>query len=109
MPSDGCCREGKAARPQAAGRCGVARDTGDHPSMVSRAGRCEVRRGRTRGRPGRAASPGDKVKQLLTMARENPSWGYTRLRGALDNLGLDLGRSTIRRILTEHGIEPAPL
>jgi hypothetical protein len=43
------------------------------------------------------------------MARENPSWGYTRLRGALENLGFDLGRSTIQRILTERGIEPAPL
>ncbi len=43
------------------------------------------------------------------MVRENPSWGYTRLRGALQNLGLGLGRSTIQRILTEHGIEPAPL
>jgi hypothetical protein len=43
------------------------------------------------------------------MARENPTWGYTRLRGALRNLGSDLGRSTIQRILKEHGIEPAPL
>lgn len=42
------------------------------------------------------------------MARENPSWGYTRLRGALKNLGLDLGRSTIQRVLRAHGIEPAP-
>jgi hypothetical protein len=58
---------------------------------------------RTRGRPGRPAIRGDKVKQLLTMARENPSWGYTRLRGALENLGFDLGRSTIQRILTEQG------
>jgi transposase len=64
---------------------------------------------RTRSGPGRPATRGDKVKQLLTMARENPSWGYTRLRGALENLGFDLGRSTIQRILTEHGIEPAPL
>jgi transposase len=60
---------------------------------------------RTRGGPGRPATRGDKVEQLLTMARENPSWGYTRLRGALENLGFDLGRSTIQRILTEHGIE----
>jgi transposase InsO family protein len=50
-----------------------------------------------------------RVQMLLTMAHENPSWGYTRLRGALENLGFDLGRSTIRRILTERGIEPAPL
>jgi putative transposase len=61
------------------------------------------------GAAGRPRSPDDRVGQLLTMARENPSWGYTSLRGALKNLGLDLGRSTIARILKEHGIEPAPL
>ena len=43
------------------------------------------------------------------MINPEPSWGYTRLRGALENVGLDIGRSTIQRILTEHGIEPAPL
>jgi transposase InsO family protein len=42
------------------------------------------------------------------MACENPGWGYTRLRGAMRNLGHELGRSTIRRILAERGIEPAP-
>jgi putative transposase len=57
----------------------------------------------------RAPDRADKVRQLVTMARENPSWGYTRLRGALENLGLHLGRSTIQRILKDHGIEPAPL
>ena len=57
----------------------------------------------------RATARAHKVQQLLTMARENPSWGYTRLRGALENVGLHLGRSTIQRILKEHGIEPAPL
>jgi len=48
------------------------------------------------------------VKQLLAMARENPTWGYTRLRGRAQEPGFDLGRSTIQRILKEHGIEPAP-
>lgn len=42
------------------------------------------------------------------MARENPTWGYTRLRGALKNVGFKLGRSTIARILKENGIDPAP-
>ena len=41
------------------------------------------------------------------MATENPGWGYTRLRGALSNLGYEIGRSTIKRILGEQGIEPA--
>lgn len=62
-----------------------------------------------RSSPGRPPSSVDKVAQLLTMARENPFWGYTRLRGALANLGLHLGRSTIRRILKGHGVEPAPV
>ncbi|HMA91212.1 MAG TPA: hypothetical protein VKP30_00940, partial [Polyangiaceae bacterium] len=41
------------------------------------------------------------------MAQENPSWGYTRLSGALFNLGHDLARNTIKAILKERGIEPA--
>src|SRR6202142_142340 len=62
-----------------------------------------------RRRPGRPRSRDKGLEQLLTMARENPSWGYTRLRGALRHVGHDLGRSTIQRILKEHGIEPAPV
>ena len=62
-----------------------------------------------RRRPGRPRSRGKGLEQLLTMARENPSWGYTRLRGALRHVGHDLGRSTIQRILKERGIEPAPV
>jgi hypothetical protein len=42
------------------------------------------------------------------MATANPGWGYTRLRGALWNLGHDLGRNTIKRILADAGLEPAP-
>jgi transposase InsO family protein len=42
------------------------------------------------------------------MARENPTWGYTRLRGALKNLGYEVGRNTIKRILADYGIVPAP-
>jgi transposase InsO family protein len=43
------------------------------------------------------------------MARENPTWGYTRLVGALDNLGHQVGRNTVKRILERHGLEPAPV
>jgi transposase InsO family protein len=65
--------------------------------------------GTSRRGPGRRCARRDVVAQLLAIARANRSWGYTRLRGALQNLGLEVGRSTIQRILAEHGIEPAPL
>jgi len=45
---------------------------------------------------------------IVKMAIENPAWGYTRIRGALDNLGHHAGRGTIANILKENGLEPAP-
>ena len=57
------------------------------------------------GRPRTAVEVAELVVQ---MAKENPSWGYTRIRGALANLGHDVGRSTIARILEDQGIEPSP-
>lgn len=45
---------------------------------------------------------------IVRMALDNPSWGYTRIRGALANLGHEVGRGTVASILKEHGIEPAP-
>ena len=59
--------------------------------------------------PGRPARHADLHEIVLRMARENPRWGYTRIVGALKNLGHDLARNTVKRILVAHGIAPAPL
>jgi hypothetical protein len=33
---------------------------------------------------------------------------HVRIRGALYNLAHEIGRNTIKRILLDHGLEPAP-
>jgi putative transposase len=58
--------------------------------------------------PGRPRIMKTIVELILQMALENPSWGYTRIRGALANLGHQVGRGAIANILRDHGIEPAP-
>jgi transposase InsO family protein len=42
------------------------------------------------------------------MAVENPTWGSTRIQGALKNVGYRVGRSTITRILKAAGVPPVP-
>ena len=42
------------------------------------------------------------------MARENPTWGYRRIQGALKNIGHRVARSTIAKTLKAHGISPVP-
>jgi transposase InsO family protein len=61
-----------------------------------------------RREPGRPRTMQKIVDLVLRMALENRSWGYTRIRGALANLGHEVGRGTIANILREHCIEPAP-
>ena len=63
--------------------------------------------GSARRRRGRPITPREVADLVVRMAVENPPWGYTRIRGALANLGHDIARNTVKRILHDHGIEPA--
>ena len=58
--------------------------------------------------PGRPRITQDIVELVLRMARENVSWGYDRIQGALANLGHIIAPNTVKNILIRHGIEPAP-
>jgi hypothetical protein len=59
-------------------------------------------------KPGRPLSAVGLRELILRMARENRSWGYTRIQGALQNLGHEIGRGTIATVLQEAGVDPAP-
>jgi putative transposase len=59
-------------------------------------------------RPGRP-SIGFEVRELVVrLARENPSWGYQRIVGELRKLGVALSASSVRNILGNAGMGPAP-
>jgi putative transposase len=64
--------------------------------------------GHQRRGPGRPPVAAEIRKLIVRMATENRDWGYTRIQGALANLGNNVGRGTIATILRQHGIEPAP-
>jgi putative transposase len=59
-------------------------------------------------RPGRPSTKRDVAALIVRMATENPTWGYTRIRGGLKRVGHDVARNTIKVMLEDHGIEPGP-
>src|SRR5262245_47689266 len=63
---------------------------------------------RFRKRVGRPRVAEEIERLVVRMAKENPSWGYDRIVGALANLGHRLSDQTVGNVLRRHGISPAP-
>jgi hypothetical protein len=63
---------------------------------------------RRKKKPGRPPLPEEVTRLVLQMARENPTWGYDRIQGALANLGYEISDTTVGNILRANGIEPVP-
>jgi transposase InsO family protein len=60
--------------------------------------------------PGRRGRPpiGGEIRELvLRLARENPRWGYQRIVGELNGLGLAVSATTVKKILRQAGLGPA--
>jgi putative transposase len=60
---------------------------------------------RTPGRPPLAPS---LRTLILRFARENPHWGYRRIVGELKGLGVIASATSVRKVLLEAGLQPAP-
>ena len=58
--------------------------------------------------PGRPPTATPIRALVLRMARENPGWGYRRIRGELVGLGHPIAASTVWAILKTAGLDPAP-
>jgi transposase InsO family protein len=59
------------------------------------------------GRSGRPPIGGEIRELVLRFARENPRWGYQRIVGELNGLGLAVSATTVKKILRQAGLGPA--
>jgi hypothetical protein len=58
--------------------------------------------------PGRPPLETSLHKVILRLGRENPHWGYRRIVGELKGLGITVSATSVRKVLLEDGLQPAP-
>jgi transposase InsO family protein len=69
--------------------------------------RLVVRRWTYTGQIGRPPVGGEIRELVLRLARENPGWGYQRIVGEINGLGLRVSATTVKKILRQAGIGPS--
>jgi putative transposase len=58
--------------------------------------------------PGRPPLDEELQQLIVRLARENPRWGYQRIKGELLRLDVRVSATVIRETLRRHGLDPAP-
>jgi hypothetical protein len=58
--------------------------------------------------PGRPPLESSLRALILRLGEENPTWGYRRIVGELKGLGICVSATTVRTVLLEGGLQPAP-
>ena len=76
------------------------------PTLLRWHRRLVARRWTYRGRIGRPPAGGEIRQLVLRLARENPRWGYQRIVGELNGLGLTVSATTVKKILRQTGLGP---
>ncbi|MDQ4097425.1 MAG: integrase core domain-containing protein, partial [Actinomycetota bacterium] len=59
-------------------------------------------------RVGRPPLPAETVELIVRLARENPRWGYLRIVGELNKLGVTVSKASVATVLRRHRLPPAP-
>jgi putative transposase len=60
------------------------------------------------GKPGRPPLASSVGTMVLRLARENPHWGYRRIAGELNGVGVTVSATSVRKVLLRAGMQPAP-
>jgi putative transposase len=58
--------------------------------------------------PGRPPLERSLRELILRLADENPQWGYKRIVGELKGVGFTVSATSVRKVLVEAGVKPAP-
>jgi putative transposase len=58
--------------------------------------------------PGRPPLESSLRALILRLGHENPHWGYKRIVGELKGLGISVSATSVRKVLLEGGLQPAP-
>ncbi len=58
--------------------------------------------------PGRPPLESSLRTMILRLARENGHWGYRRIVGELKAVGISVSATSVRKVLLEAGLQPAP-
>jgi hypothetical protein len=59
-------------------------------------------------KPGRPPLEPSLRTLILRLADENPQWGYRRIVGELTSVGIAVSATSVRKVLLEAGVAPAP-
>jgi putative transposase len=58
--------------------------------------------------PGRPPLESSLRTLIRRLGHENPPWGYRRIVGELKGLGISVSATSVRKVLLEEGLQPAP-